>query len=434
MMEITIEPRERVQGQVRVPGDKSITHRALLLASLVEGTVEMEGLLEAGDPLSTYRCLEELGVEFSGDWQRLQVKGKGLRGLQEPGDVLDAGNSGTTARLLLGILAGQPFFSAVTGDASLRSRPMGRVTAPLIEMGATLHGRCHNTLLPLCVRGGELKPLRYRLPQASAQVKSALLLAALYADGTTELTEPLPSRDHTERMLAYLGGRVKRKKETLLLEAPCKLKAGKLKVPGDLSSAAFLLVAAALAPKGELLLEEVGINPTRTGILEVLQQMGAEIKIFNRREYNFEPVADLYIKGGAPLKGLEIGAAMIPRLVDEIPVLAVAALFAAGETVIRGAEELRFKETDRLRVLTLEMEKMGAAVKELPDGLVIMGKGGPGRVGLKGACLDGHGDHRIAMALAVAALFARDKMTIQGVEAVQISFPRFFELLQNITV
>lgn len=435
-MDITIEPREQLRGRTRVPGDKSISHRALILSALAEGETELEGLLEAEDPRSTYRCMQELGVEWAGDWQRLKVEGKGLRGLAEPRDILDAGNSGTTARLLLGVLAGQPFFSALTGDASLRNRPMGRVTEPLMKMGARLDGRRDNTLLPLYVRGGELNPISYSMPVASAQVKSALLLAGLYAGGTTEIIEPLLSRDHTERMLRYMGGRVKREKDRIFLEAPAKLKAGngKLKIPGDISSAAFLLAAAALAPKGELLIEEVGINPARTGILDVLQEMGADVRILNQREYNFEPVADLFVQGGAPLQGVEIGGAMMPRLVDEIPVLAVAALFAAGETRISGAGELRFKETDRLRVLTMELQKMGAQIKELPDGLIIRGKDGvEGSSGIRGGCCASHGDHRIAMALAVAALFARGETTIQQAECVQISFPGFFELLRNLT-
>ncbi|RJX25584.1 MAG: 3-phosphoshikimate 1-carboxyvinyltransferase [Dethiobacter sp.] len=427
-MDITVEPREQLLGQTRVPGDKSISHRALILSSLVEGTVELEGLLEAGDPLSTYKCLQGLGVEFYGDWNRLKVKGKGLRGLREPEDVLNAENSGTTARLLLGVLAGQPFFSTLTGDTSLRNRPMGRVTEPLKKMGAYLDGRHNSTLLPLYVRGGDLTPIRYTLPVASAQVKSALLLAALYTSGTTEIIEPVCSRDHTERMLCYLGSGMKREKERVILETPFKLKARRIQIPGDISSASFFLVAAALAPRGELLIEEVGINPTRTGILDVLEEMGAGVKILNKREYNFEPVADLFIKSGASLKGIEINSKIIPRLVDEIPVIAVAALFAEGETVIKGAGELRFKETDRLSALTLELRKMGAVIKELPDGLIIKGK-----VRIKGSCCSSHGDHRIAMALAVAALFARGETVIQEIEPVQVSFPGFFELLQNLT-
>ena len=427
-MEITIEPREQLLGQIRVPGDKSISHRVLILSSLVEGTVEIEGLLDAEDTQSTYKCLQGLGVEFNGDWNRLEVKGKGLRSLREPDNFLDAGNSGTTARLLLGVLAGQPFFSALTGDSSLRNRPMGRVTEPLKKMGALVDGRGNSTLLPLHVRGGALSPLRYNMPVGSAQVKSALLLAALFTDGTTEIIDPFYSRDHTERLIQYLGGRIKREYERILIDTPMILHAKKIQIPGDISSASFFLVAAALASRGELLIEGVGINPTRTGILDVLQEMGAGVKLLNEREYNNEPVADLFIKSGAQLKGVEINGEIIPRLVDEIPVLAVAALFAEGETVIKGAGELRFKETDRLSVLTLELRKMGALIEELPDGLIIKGK-----TKIKGACCSSQGDHRIAMSLAVAGLFAQGETVIQEIETVQISFPGFFDLLKKIT-
>lgn len=428
-VEITLEPREQVRGQVRIPGDKSISHRALILSSLVEGTVEIEGLLAAEDTRVTLQCLQQLGVEFQAEGPKLVVRGQGLRGLQEPADLLQAGNSGTTARLLLGVLAGQPFFSVLTGDDSLRNRPMDRVSKPLRQMGAFLEGRQKGTRLPMAVRGGDLHSIRYRLPVASAQVKSALLLAALYSRGRSELFEPAPSRDHTERMLSYLGGRIGRGAQgEIVLETPFKLAAKKLKIPGDLSSAAFFLVAAALAPRGELLLEEVGMNPTRTGILDILKEMGANIRIVKQREDNGEPMADLFIQSGRPLKGVEIKAQMIPRLVDEIPVLAVAALFAAGETVIRGAGELRLKESDRLQTLTLELRKMGAAIQELPDGLVIQGGSK-----INGAVCSSHGDHRIAMALAIAALFAAGETVIQGIEPVGVSFPDFFTLLKNIT-
>ncbi|MGI6307133.1 MAG: 3-phosphoshikimate 1-carboxyvinyltransferase [Dethiobacteria bacterium] len=428
-MGITLEPREQVRGQAKIPGDKSISHRALIFSSLVEGTVEIEGLLAAEDTQATLRCLQKLGVEFQAEGPRLLVKGQGLRGLQEPDDFLQAGNSGTTARLLLGVLAGQPFFSVLTGDDSLRNRPMDRITKPLRQMGAFIEGRKKGTLLPLAVRGGDLTPIRYRLPVASAQVKSALLLAGLYTRGRVELLEPAPSRDHTERMLSYLGGRIGRgAKGEIILETPFKLAAKKLKIPGDLSSAAFFLVAAALAPRGELLLEEVGVNPTRTGILDILEKMGATVRVLNQREENGEPVADLFVQSGRTLKGVEISAHMIPRLVDEIPILAVAALFAAGETVIRGAGELRLKESDRLHALAMELRKMGAAIEELPDGLVI--KGGEK---INGAVCSSHGDHRIAMALAIASLFATGETIIQGIESVGVSFPDFFTLLDNLT-
>lgn len=428
-MEIRLKPIERFGGEITVPGDKSISHRALILSSLTEDIVEIEGFLKAEDPLSTRYCLEKLGVEFREEDKRLLVIGRGLTGFSEPDDVLNAGNSGTTARLLAGVLAGQPFFSVLTGDASLRSRPMGRITGPLKQMGAIIDGRQEGAILPLALRGASLKPIDYTLPVASAQVKSAILLASLYTRGTTRIKEPGPSRDHTERMLLYLGGKLAKKSSgEILLEAPSKLRGKKIKVPGDISSAAFFMVAAALASRGELLIQEVGVNPTRTGIIDALSQMGATVRLQNKREYNLEPVADILVKGGSPLKGIEINSKMIPRLVDEIPILAVAALFARGRTVIRGASELRVKESDRLKAIREELGKMGAAISELPDGLIIEGGGK-----IKGACCSSRGDHRIAMALAIASLYAEGDTVIKGIDTVQVSFPGFFKLLNDLS-
>jgi len=427
-VEITIKPIEKIEGQTRMPGDKSISHRALIFSSLTENTVEIEGLLKASDTLSTLNCLKELGIECEGKEKVVKVKGKGLRGFTEPINVLDAGNSGTTVRLLTGLLSGQPFHSTLTGDDSLRKRPMKRVTEPLKRMGALINGRQNGEFLPLSIRGYDLLPIRYTLPVASAQVKSALLIAALYTGGTTEIIDYYQTRDHTERALQYLGANIEKiGKHHIVLKNPAKLQAERFQIPGDISAAAFFLVAAALAPAGELYIEEVGINPSRTGILDVLKEMGADISIYNRREYNCEPVADLLVKGGRPLKGVEIRGEMIPQVVDEIPVLAVAGLFARGETVIQGAEELRFKESDRLRSISLELKKMGALIEELPDGLIIQGG-----TKLSGAEFESHGDHRIAMALSTAALFAESESVIKGVETVRISFPDFFEVLNRL--
>ena len=428
-METTIKPVEKIEGHTRVPGDKSISHRALILSSLTEETVEIEGLLKAEDTLSTLHCLKELGVEWEEKGKVFLVEGKGLRGFTEPGNILDAGNSGTTARLLAGLLSGQPFHAILSGDDSLRKRPMKRVTAPLKQMGAIIGGRQNGELLPLSIQGCDLLPISYTLPVASAQVKSALLIAALYTGGTTEIIEYYHTRDHTERALRYLGANIdKIGRHNIVLKSGAKLRGGKFKIPGDISAAAFFLVAAALAPRGELYIEEVGINPSRTGIINVLKSMGADISIHNMREYNCEPVADLLVKGGRTLRGVEIKGEMIPQLVDEIPVLAVAGLFAEGETVIRGAEELRFKESDRLKTISLELKKMGAMIKELPDGLIIRGG-----AKLSGAEFESHGDHRIAMALSTAALFAEGESLIRGTEAVQISFPNFFQVLGELT-
>ncbi len=427
-MNLTLNPVEKIEGQMKVPGDKSISHRALLLAALTEGTVKVDGLLKAKDTLATLDCLKELGIDCTENGSAVEVKGKGLRGFKEPGNVLDAANSGTTARLLTGLLSGQPFHSTITGDASLRGRPMKRVTEPLKMMGAFINGRQNGEHLPLTIRGFDLLPLSYTLPVASAQVKSALLLAALFARGTTEIVDFYRTRDHTERALCHLGAKLEKKgKYNVYLNAPVKLKGDQFKIPGDISAASFFIVAAALAPRGELFIEEVGINPTRTGILDVLREMGADISIHNMREYNCEPVGDLLVKSGRPLRGVEISGEIIPRLIDEIPVLAVAGLYAAGEMVIKGAGDLRLKESDRLRSITLELKKMGAMIKEQPDGLIIQGG-----AKLRGASCESHNDHRITMALATAALFAESETVISGVETVQVSFPGFFELLNGL--
>lgn len=411
-----------------MPGDKSISHRALLLSSLVEGEVQIEGLLKAGDTLSTACCLESLGVQFEGDWDRLRVKGRGLQGFAEPENILDAGNSGTTARLLTGLLAGQSFASVLHGDASLRKRPMDRVTVPLRQMGAFIEGRQNGRMLPLFIRGGELRSICYPLPVPSAQVKSAVLLAGLLAEDTTEVKETHPSRDHTERMLQHLGAKISKDKNSCRVQGGQKLNGEYIKVPGDISSAIFLLTAAVLAPEGELLLEEIGVNPTRMGAVHVLQEMGAQIELFNHRQHSGEPVADIRARGGVPLKGVRIAEERVPSLVDEVPVLAVAALFAQGQTEFRGAGELRVKETDRLHALSQELSRMGAAVEELPEGLIIQGK-----AGLQGAKCHSHGDHRIAMALCIAALFAEGETLIQEAECVDISFPGYFDSLEKLT-
>ena len=427
-MEISINPAEKIEGRIRVPGDKSISHRALLFSSLADDTIEVEGLLKAADTISTMNCLRKLGVEFEEEGEKIKVKGKGLRGLTEPDDVLNAENSGTTARLLTGLLAGQPFYSMLTGDPSLRKRPMKRISAPLQQMGASISGRQNSELLPLSIRGYDLLPINYTLPLPSAQVKSALLIAALYSRGISEIIDYYNTRDHTERMLQYLGAGIEKKgKYHIVMKGPSRLKGDRICIPGDISSAAFFIVAAALAQRGELYIENVGINPSRAGILEVLDAMGADIRILNKKEYNFEPVADLLVKGGAKLKGTEIAGEMVPRLIDEIPVLAVAALFAEGDTMIRGAAELRVKESDRIKTISLELQKMGAVIKELPDGLIIKGN-----AKLSGARCESHGDHRIAMALATAALFAESESVINGVEAVGISFPGFFDLMNGL--
>lgn len=418
-------------GRVRIPGDKSISHRALMLGALAEGETTIEGLLLGEDPRSTAACFRELGAEISElNTERVTVRGIGIGNLKEPANLLDAGNSGTTLRLMLGILASHPNrFFTITGDDSLRSRPMGRVVKPLSIMGAQIWGRRDNTLAPLAVNGQMLKPIHYRSPIASAQVKSCILLAGLATDGSTTVTEPALSRDHSERMLRAFGAEVIVDPDTIsaTVVGPAKLTGQSVIVPGDISSAAFWLVAAAIVPGSDLTIENVGINPTRTGILDVLQQMGANITLENERDAAGEPVADLRVRYG-PLQGCEIGGAIIPRLVDEIPILAVAAAVAQGKTIIRDAEELRVKESDRLAVMAAALQKMGAQVTEQSDGMEITGP-----ATLQGADVDSHTDHRIAMSLAIAALVAQGETVIDRAAAAAISYPDFVPTLERLT-
>ena len=419
-----------VQGTIAIPGDKSISHRALMLGAIAEGETIIEGLLLGEDPRSTAACFRAMGAEISElNSQRVTVQGVGLGNLQEPVDVLDAGNSGTTMRLMLGLLASHPDrLFTVTGDNSLRSRPMSRVVKPLTQMGATIWGRQGNSLAPLAVRGQQLKPTHYHSPIASAQVKSCVLLAGLMVDGKTTVTEPALSRDHSERMLQAFGATLEIDSDTnsVTLTGQPTLRGQKVVVPGDISSAAFWLVAGAIVPGSELLITNVGVNPTRTGILEALAMMAADIQRENERVVAGEPVADLRVKY-SQLKACEISGEIIPRLIDEIPILAVAAAFAQGTTRIKDAAELRVKESDRLAVMATELGKMGAKITELPDGLEITG-GNP----LQGAEVDSYTDHRIAMSLAIAALNAQGKTTIQRAEAASISYPNFVDTLRAV--
>ena len=419
-----------LNGKIRVPGDKSISHRALMLGALAEGETRIEGLLLGEDPRSTASCFQAMGAEVTElNTELVRVKGIGLGNLLEPVDILDAGNSGTTLRLMLGILASHAGrFFTVTGDSSLRSRPMSRVVKPLEQMGAQIWGRDHNSKAPLAVRGQNLKPIHYHSPIASAQVKSCVLLAGLSVEGKTTVTEPALSRDHSERMLQAFGAKLDIDTETnsVSVNGPVKLYGQSVVVPGDISSAAFWLVAGAIVSDSELLIENVGINPTRTGVLEALEMMGADITQENEREVAGEPVADLRVRS-SKLKGCTIEGDIIPRLIDEIPILAVAAVFAEGTTVIKDAAELRVKESDRITVMANQLNSMGASISELPDGMEITG-GTP----LTGAELDSFTDHRIAMSLAIAALNASGTTTINRAEAASVSYPDFFETIQRI--
>ena len=429
---LTLRGGGSLGGSVRVPGDKSISHRALLFGAMAEGITTIDGLLPAEDPLSTAACLRAMGVTVSEirAGEPVTVHGVGLDGFAEPGDVLDCGNSGTTMRLMLGLLAGRVGRHFVlTGDSSLRGRPMRRVGGPLSQMGALIHGRKDGNFAPLSVVGQALVGTTVRTPVASAQVKSAVLLAALTAQGATTVIEPVQSRDHSERMLRAFGAdlSVGGPGHTEVCVRPGNSLHGQsVIVPGDISSAAFWLVAGAITPGAVLTVENVGLNPSRTGILEVLEQMGARITIVNQRDVAGEPVGDLQVSHG-PLQAFAIGAEIMPRLVDEIPVLAVAACCAAGVSRITGAEELRVKETDRLAVMARQLKAMGARVEEFEDGMSIEGP-----VQLCGAAVDSETDHRVAMSLAVASLVASGTSTIARSEAAAVSYPGFWDDLARL--
>ena len=420
-----------LRGRIQVPGDKSISHRALMLGAIAQGETRIQGLLLGEDPRSTANCFQAMGVEMSSleeEW--VTVLGVGLGNLQEPADVLDAGNSGTALRLMLGLLASHPDrFFAVTGDSSLRSRPMGRVIKPLTDMGASIWGRQGNTLAPLAVYGQVLKPIHYHSPIASAQVKSCVLLAGLLTDGATTVTEPSLSRDHSERMLQAFGANltVDHLNCTVTVNGPATLTGQTVVVPGDISSAAFWLVGAAITPGSDLVIENVGVNPTRTGILEALLAMNADITLENERLVTGEPVADLRVRYGL-LTGATFSGDLIPRMIDEIPILAVAALFAQGTTIITDASELRVKESDRLAVMAAQLNRMGGKVTELPDGLEITG----GQSELVGCDVDSYTDHRVGMSLAIAALRAKNTSTLHRAEAAAISYPTFLATLKQV--
>ena len=416
----------KIQGNIRVPGDKSISHRGVMLSGISEGKGVIEGFLPGEDCRRTIACFRGLGIEIEDSGSQIIVHGKGLKGLREPEDVLDAGNSGTTLRLLSGILAGQDFLTVITGDASLRRRPMDRIAKPLRQMGAVIEGRDRGRLAPLVIRGGNLKGMDYTSPVSSAQVKSAVLLAGLYGRGPTVVREAVTSRDHTERMIKALGGTITTEKGKAVIE-PSRLQAGHIRVPGDISSAAFFMAAAAALPGSRLVIRGVGLNPTRTGIIDVLRKMGASIEIDHVTESGGEKAGDVIIEG-KKLSGVTITGEMIPGLIDEIPVIAVIAATAEGRTTITGAEELKVKESNRLTAMVTEMKKLGIKVQELPDGMEIQGGN---RIG--GGTVESYGDHRIAMAMAVAGLFAEVPVKIPDSGCIGVSFPDFHQILKQVT-
>jgi 3-phosphoshikimate 1-carboxyvinyltransferase len=425
---IEISGAKAFKGEVSPTPDKSISHRAVIFSSLAKGKSVIRNFLRAEDPMSTVGVMRALGVEIREEGGEMTVEGKGLFGLSEPDAVLDCGNSGTTMRLLSGVLSGQPFFSVLTGDASLRKRPMARVIAPLSSMGARILARAGDRYPPVAIKGGRLMPIDYKMPVASAQLKSALLLAGLYAEGRTLIAEPLKSRDHTERMLPFFGADLLSDGRTVTISGGTELSGTDVYVPGDFSSAAFFLVGALLLKDSDITIRNTGLNPTRTGLLDVLGRMGAQWEIMNRRDIAGEPVADIHVRRGGGLRAADISGEEIPALIDEFPVICVAATQAEGTTSIRGAEELRVKESDRIGAMVSELRKMGAEIEELKDGVIIKGS-----VSLRGAEVDSHGDHRIAMAMAIAALAAEGTTKINGISSVNISFPGFFDLLGRLS-
>lgn len=427
---VKVAPAEHgLKGEIIVPGDKSISHRAVIFGSIAEGKTEIDGFLEGEDNFSTINAFKAMGVEITAAGpNKITVKGSGLRGLKEPDDVIDAGNSGTTARLLAGLLSAQDFYTVMTGDPTLRRRPMKRVVEPLKLMGASIEGRKGASLLPISIAGRELKGINYNTPVASAQLKSAILLAGIYAKGETIVNEPEKSRDHTERMLKLFGGDMAENGNSVMVRSTKSLTGCKITVPGDISSSAFFMVGGAISPGSELLIRNTGINPTRTGIIKILQAMGAGLGIANERQSSGEPVADIVAKS-ASLKGIDIDGPMLLPAIDEFPIICVAAAFAEGATRIRGAAELRVKESDRISSMAESLSAIGINVKEHSDGIDIEGIG---KGFANGGRINSRGDHRIAMAMAMAALRTQKGIEIEGAASVDVSFPGFFDMLEGV--
>ncbi|MBT3982457.1 MAG: 3-phosphoshikimate 1-carboxyvinyltransferase [Bacteriovoracaceae bacterium] len=421
---VKISAANGLSGTICVPGDKSISHRSLLLGSLARGVTEINALLNSEDVLSTKLCMEMLGAKFTGNFDKMLVEGVGWENLKAPEMTLPCGNSGTSIRLLMGVLAALPFDSVLEGDESLCKRPMKRVSDPLEQMGGKIE-LTEGNYPPISIKGGGLMGIDYELPVASAQVKSAIMLAALQAEGTTTITGKIQSRDHTERMLTHFGAKVDVTDTSITIQGKQDLQAQKITVPGDISSAAFWLVAGSIIPNSRIEIHNVGLNPTRTGILKILEKMGADLEVIVEVERP-EPIGKIIVKS-APLKGIEIGGEDIPSLIDEIPVLCVLATFAEGETIIKDAQELRYKECDRIEAVASNLRKMGANVESFKDGMKIKG---PQSLG--GASIECFNDHRIAMAFSIAALGCSSECTIEDGEVVNISYPTFYSTLKSL--
>ncbi|MED4882556.1 3-phosphoshikimate 1-carboxyvinyltransferase [Bacillus smithii] len=414
-----------LRGVIHVPGDKSISHRAIMFGSIAQGKTTIRHFLRGQDCLSTIDCFRKLGVHIEEDGQQITILGKGWEGLEEPKDILYTGNSGTTTRLIMGILAGRPFHFVLMGDESIGRRPMDRVVLPLREMGASISGRENGKFTPISINGGSLRSIHYKMPVASAQVKSALLFAGLQAEGTTVIEEMAPTRDHTEKMIKEFGGECIREGMTISVKGSQSFEGRDIYVPGDISSAAFFLAAGAIIPGSEIILKNVGLNPTRSGIIDVLKEMGADLELSDLSS-NGEETGTIVIRY-SQLKGIEIGGSLIPRLIDEIPIIALMATQAEGETVIKDAEELKVKETNRIDTVVGELKKLGSDIESRKDGMVIRGK-----TALKGGKVSSFGDHRIGMMLAIAALLSKDPVDLENPECIAVSYPNFFDDLQKL--
>lgn len=424
-MNTVIDSKKSFNKSITVPGDKSISHRAVMFGSIASGDTVIKGFLNGEDCLSTVGCFRDMGINIEMDGEKVIVHGKGLNGLSAPKNTLNVGNSGTTLRLMSGILSAQPFTSTLTGDDSIKKRPMDRVAKPLTLMGADIKSLSPDKILaPVTITGKPLKGINYTLPVASAQVKSAIILASLYADGETVIVEPEATRDHTEIMLSFMGADIKKDGSRIICHPVKELYAKDITVPGDISSAAYFMIAAAICKNACITVKNVGINPTRTGIITVLENMGADISVTNARTINGEPVGDITVKS-SELNAAVIEGDIIPKLIDEIPVIAVAAAMAEGTTIIKDAQELKVKESNRIKTTADELSKFGIDITETDDGLIIKGK-----TSLKGSVTESHNDHRIAMACAIAALAAEGQSTINGSDCVDISFPGFFKMLE----
>lgn len=421
-----ITRQKGLKGQLNIPGDKSISHRAIMLGAISTGTTVVTNFLQGADCLSSIQCFRQMGISIENNEDIVRIHGKGIHGLTKPQDTLDVGNSGTTIRLMSGLLAAAPFSCRVNGDASIQKRPMGRVITPLSLMGGNIACELNNNCAPLLITGAPLHGISYDSPVASAQVKSAILLAGLYAEGKTSVTEPYISRDHSELMLNYYGAKVERVGTTVTITPPEQLFAREIEVPGDISSAAYFIGAGLITPNSEILLKQVGINPTRDGLIRVVQAMGGKLTLLNKRMQGAEPVADLLVESSS-LSGTTIEGALIPTLIDEIPLIAVLACYAKGTTIIKDAAELKVKESNRIDTMVNNLKKMGAEIEATEDGMVIHG-GKP----LHGAIIDSNLDHRIAMSFTIAGLNADGETTIENSHCVYISYPAFYKDLQSL--